>query len=550
MTGATVLGACLHAVRSLPHASASSSGLPAPDFFGSPFRALDINAPWLEAPRSMPLEGVPDAETPFELLDWEEIARARKAGANCVPHQLLVFLELLRCIASPMTGVEGLRLRRGVCRPDVLPQEYFREDPEQPCDYIRATCTLRRGFFLLYGHLLLRTLARRDEALISAIFDVDSADERMRRLRAIVRRPAGMDEKCWRTLSTSAVLFVGSQTFRQSFLGRSGRDSLPSLNLRGAGAPTRLCRDLYEEEFGVAAEIALPAPLALILHLTLDDRSESPALALLPKSLHERAHILCDEQRVDRVARMLAIDQCGAWLPVRFTRQELWNGTTKPSSLYTNFAGFCLALEFLLDQDLAAIELPTRPAAENAMAQEEDLAVHQQIAALGAEIAKEIGDAGPARTKRIGTRFLAGMPHSDFEFSSDGFATLTFGRLSGASRPLICKVQQRAAGPVPIGAILVPIPRHLVRGKLSVEFHVFRFELVSGGQPPWRMTRLTANATDHFIVDAGALFCIELEDPAFAEGRFHTHASMRMTGVPGESPDARLCCVIACVEAN
>ena len=186
--------------------------------------------------------------------------------------------------------------------------------------------------------------------------------------------------------------------------------------------------------------------------------------------------------------------------------------------------------------------------AENAL--EESSALRRQIDSLAAEVGSEHGAADSARAKRGGTRFVGRPPDGDFEFSSDGVATLTFGRLSGASRPLVCKVQESAEGPVPVGSILVPVARHLVRGKLDIEFHVLRLELCEGTATPWRVRRLEAHLTDHFIVDEGAIFCIELEGSDFADSGFRTHASMRMTGVPGESPEARLCCVIVCVARN
>jgi hypothetical protein len=571
--GLSVLGRCLREIRSLAPEQTAAPDERARDFFGSPFRALGIDAPYLEAralpphPRQgepavafPPLEGSPDGAAPFQLFDWEVVAQMRKSGVHDIPHSLLAYLELLRCIASPLAGSGGIRMPRGVCRPYVLPQEYFREDPDEPCNYKRATRVLRRSFLALYGHVLLRCLAARNEEWVAFIFDCPDCDERMRRLKAELLRNTSADEERWAAVSAAAVLFVGSNTFRQLYLGTQRRRRVPQIHSRGAGARTHLFHTIYEEEFGRAREMMLPAPLALCLHMTLDDRNETGTLALFPKALQEHAYVLCDEQRIERAERMLWADEHASWFPVRFTRQELSQGTTKPSSLYTSHASFCVILERLLATD-SVLEggihcaAPENPTVQNSdgTAAEGELALQRQIDSLGEEIARH----GKTRRSRPdearGSRFRESEP-AVFEFSTDGFATLTLPQRQRIGQPLICTVQREAVGLLDAGTIWVPVPRHLVRGKLRVELHVLRFDFAQG-QPGWRMTALPASVTDYFIVDAGVLLCLELErdiDEALPAGLpeaiFHTRASMRMTGVPGEEDWASLSCVIACFE--
>jgi hypothetical protein len=564
----SVLGTCLRNVRSLTTGCSTGPGVPGADFFGGIVRTLGIDAPHLEvrAPHRgdpalsfPPLEGVTDCDEPFDLLDFEELSNLRDAGVHNIPHPALIFGELLRCISSPQPGPEATLMSVGVLRADTLPSGYFRENADVSND--RATNTLRRSFFGLYGHILLRCLERRSAVLTRFLFDADNSSERVKRFGAVLRTCGASGEAHWDVVSGGAMLFVGALLYDKMYLASGRCTDPPTLDQGVAGAPTSLYHALYAQFFGKTPETTLPAPLAVLLGMTLDNRGSRTQLALFPGKLRQHAHVLSDERRIERIERMLAPEERASWLRVEFSRIEDRNGSTVPSLLVVSHASFCVALERLLEADLATIERAVCMASAPAMSANalpspiQDSPLQRQIAALAAEIDLEYRAlAGAKKRTTSGTRFARITLAQDLEFSTDGFATLTFPHARGAGRPLACRVQQGTDGPVPAGTIWVPIARHLVREKLGVELHVFHAEF-DGSDGRYRLVPLPATVVDLFIVDDGALLCIELDatdnptkPKSLAQGGFRTLASMRMTTAAAGEGEARLCCVIACFE--
>jgi hypothetical protein len=567
----TILGRLLRAIRTLPPVPNGAAAQGTSDFFGSPVRALGIDMPNLEVHACQhvqggkstriefpPVEGSPVGAEPFLLIDWEAIARMRQEGLHENPHSTLVFLELLRCIAAPFTGSEGTLIPSGVFRPHLLPQEYFLEDPDDPGDYKRATRTLRTSFLSVYTYVLIRCLVERKPEWGTSIFGCPDSDERIKRLRNTLDRTRASEEDKWAPIHAAAVLFVGSQTFHQFYHDAVRANQPPRILRYAAGPRPKSFHALFREEFGETRRISLPAPLALLLQINLDDRNQTGTLPLLPKALREHAHVLYDEHRVERVEHMLRTNGSAPWLTVDFTAEELTPGTTKPSLSYINHACFCMLVERLLTTDCAlnvesdVVEKPTmQPNLEVVRKWEE--AVTRQIESLGEKVAEDAGRLRRRSDETRGARLRETSPRA-FYFSDDGLATLTRPQRRGV--PFTCTVQRTSGGLQAIGTIWVPVPRHLVQNKLTIELQVLRFELTSEAACGWRLIPLPAMVTDYFIVDEGALLCLELEraaDGALPGGlraaTFRTQATMRMEQVPSEEGEATtLSCVIACID--
>lgn len=584
------------------------------DFFGSPLRGAPMAArlkPYPDLfkandkyprlyPERSPILG---DERQWLVEDWP-----LPPAPNDVPESLIVFQELLRCVAAPLLDTEPAEhADEGLLRPGVLTSNYFAHC--KVGDVIaehknRHRTAFRDSVLRSYTLLLLRRLAEQDGRFTKWILLEIDYTKRVERFRKALQ---GHSE-AWSTVIELACEFLGNRPYEKIFIEHCFLDTLQGLEIDCTlqGAPRRMKDDTGASKvlkrpsvLEDGHSLRLPQTLSALIHLCVDrfglpqdeqEEGNRPAktASMFPDNKGELLkNVLSDARRLQRADDLL---HPAAWQAYSFKlgKEENQGSDRGPSIRMAYWACFCLVLEALIAGELVPV-LPVDidPDLETACYLDENVkgefvdkdpdhassrqpaltpARAEKIAIMKPELSKLARDGSSAATRGsrshevsrsapkisnlqhpAGLSVLPAFSAPRFDFQKTALWNLDAEQFDN----IYCPVERSSDGDIPPGGIWLPLANNLVDSGAPVEVLVYRCDKQSAPDQE-SLVQLDIGIADEFLHDDGLLLSLEPEDwddknllPGYAKGEFDTISLYGLVG-QAEAPECILV-MIACL---
>ena len=388
----------LRAVRTLLDAPGRPGAI---DPFGAPLAALHLVEPYPAAaahPAALATDaGFWDQASGYPLIA-SEVCKTDDPLPP-LPHEMVVFLDVLRLLASPVPQAAGENISSaggdrssetgpryediGALRPGGVRANYLLRDRDIELAPRRNNGAggargsyVRRAFMFSYAHVLLRRLATVDRSLAMRVTSRDKATRvaafnHLLSDRACTATATATEAQ--RVLNAAAARFVQRATLDSCFpVLENGRLSLAGLFDNGTpalrGAPTRDPESYFIRHGGYLVDVNFAGESAVL--------PESLVALLLVSAARfggargeRRIGLLAIDEQSDTGRRLLGRLSgaerhegirriCEGSALVELTAEIMSSGASsdRPTSGYVDFAAFCVVLErFLLTQPWVAV---------------------------------------------------------------------------------------------------------------------------------------------------------------------------------------------------